>query len=201
MLVNPGGPGGSGLGLARWAERAEGRGDPYDWIGFDPRGVGAQRAFAQLRPRLLRGYGRPRTCRTTPAVSTLVHQAAAYADACAAEDGQLLDHLTTVDSARTWRASARRSAQKKINFYGFSYGTYLGQVYATMYPTRVRRVVLRRHRQPDATSGTTPTSSRTVAFDTNINTFFDWIAENDAAYDLGTAVTRSATSTTTCSTS
>ena len=51
---------------------------------------------------------------------------------------------------RTWTASARRSAQQQINYYGFSYGTYLGQVYATLYPEPAAPVRVRRRRRPAA---------------------------------------------------
>jgi pimeloyl-ACP methyl ester carboxylesterase len=74
---------------------------------------------------------------------------------------------------------------KKINYYGFSYGTYLGQVYATLFPHRVRRFVFDGVVNPkdvwwDANL------EQDKQFDKNINTYFDWIAQNDAAYHLGT---------------
>jgi pimeloyl-ACP methyl ester carboxylesterase len=52
MLVNPGGPGGSGLGLSRLGEFVpNGEGDPYDWIGFDKRGVGRSVPSLTCGPR------------------------------------------------------------------------------------------------------------------------------------------------------
>ena len=69
---------------------------------------------------------------------------------------------------------------EQINYYGFSYGTYLGQVYATLYPDRVRRMVLDGNVDPrrvwyDANL------DQDVAFDRNIKIFFDWIAKYDAS--------------------
>ena len=67
-----------------------------------------------------------------------------YAAACARKN----DRCAPAPTSRrrtppgTWTASARPSAPQQINYYGFSYGTYLGQVYATLFPERVRRMVL-----------------------------------------------------------
>ena len=74
---------------------------------------------------------------------------------------------------------------EQINFYGFSYGTYLGQVYATLYPARVRRMVLDGNVDPrrvwyDANL------DQDLAFDRNIKIYFAWLAKHDDVYHLGT---------------
>ncbi len=72
----------------------------------------------------------------------------------------------------------------QINFYGFSYGTYLGQVYATLHPDLVRRMVLDSNVDPrrvwyDANI------DQDYAFEITIQKFFDWVAEHDDVYGLG----------------
>ncbi len=72
----------------------------------------------------------------------------------------------------------------KINYYGFSYGTYLGQVFATLYPDKLRRVVFDGTVDPrgvwyDANL------DQDVAFDRNINIWFGWLAKHDSTYHLG----------------
>ena len=76
--------------------------------------------------------------------------------------------------------------QQQINYYGFSYGTYLGQVYATLYPTHLRRAVLRQQRRPHAGSGTTRNLDQDVGLPRDITAFFTWVANYDSHYHLGT---------------
>ena len=92
--------------------------------------------------------------------------------------------MKTTDTVGTWRASAARSAGEAINFYGFSYGTYLAQVYATLHPHRVRRFVLDSNVDPRA-SGTRTTSSRSAPSRRD-RVYFGWLAEHDDVYHLGT---------------
>lgn len=186
MLVNPGGPGGSGLGLSRLGAAVPKQGgDPYDWIGFDPRGVGRSVPSLSCDPDYF-APGRPAYVPERRGVREYWWaKASAYADDCAAAGGRLLHHTRTVDWARDMDTIRKALGAPRINFYGFSYGTYLAQVYATLYPERVRRFVL------DGVVDPTDVwyqlnLEQEKQFDQNINTFFDWIADNDAAYGLGT---------------
>ncbi|MGI3783960.1 MAG: alpha/beta hydrolase [Janthinobacterium lividum] len=185
MLVNPGGPGGSGLGLATLGEYVpHGAGDSYDWIGFDPRGVGESEPAVSCDPKFA-GYDRPRYVPASPALSEAwFAKTNAYTDACAKKNGPILDHLTTVDSAKDMESIRKALGQKKINYYGFSYGTYLGQVYGTLYPSHLRRAVFDGTVDPrkiwyDANL------DQDKAFDVNIDIWFGWVAEHDSAYHLG----------------
>ena len=143
MLINPGGPGGSGLIMPIISYFLP---DPdtaasYDWIGFDPRGVGSSTPQVTCDP----AYGdppRPQYNPTTRAIERAWRsRAAGYARDCAA-NGELLRHLRTTDNVADMESIRRALGQEKLNFYGYSYGTYLGQVYATLHPERVRRMVL-----------------------------------------------------------
>ncbi|MBO0843409.1 MAG: alpha/beta fold hydrolase, partial [Nocardioides sp.] len=129
MLVNPGGPGGSGLGLARLgAFVPNGGGDPYDWIGFDPRGVG--RSVPQLScDGDYFAAGRPSYDPAAGTTQFWLAKAAAYAGDCEASAAQLLRHDHTTDWVADMESIRKALGADKINYYGFSYGTYLGQVY------------------------------------------------------------------------
>ena len=95
------------------------------------------------------------------AEQVLVGRARTYAADCQKRFGWLLPYLTTRNIARDLDSIRVALGQRQISYYAFSYGTYIGQVYATMFPTRVRRMVL------DSTvtrtaSGTPTTSARTT---------------------------------------
>jgi len=186
MLVNPGGPGGSGLGLARLGAYVPNHGgDPYDWIGFDPRGVGSSvpslscdgSYFAAGRPTYV-----PKTRRIA---DYWQDKAAGYSADCKDANLPLLRHTDTRTWVKDMESIRRALGAKKINYYGFSYGTYLGQVYATLHPDRVRRFVFDGVVNP-ADVWYDANLEQDKQFDKNINTFFNWVASNDAAYGLGT---------------
>ena len=186
MLVNPGGPGGSGLNLARLgAYVPNGGGDPYDWIGFDPRGVGTSQPSVACDGDYF-GYDRPDYVPWNKHLQNVwLAKSAGYAADCAADGGALLDHVKTTDSVHDMESIRKAFGAKQINYYGFSYGTYLGQVYATMYPTHVRRMVW------DGVvdwkdAWYKANLNQDTAFDANMNRYFAWIAEHDATYHLGT---------------
>jgi pimeloyl-ACP methyl ester carboxylesterase len=185
MLVNPGGPGGSGLALSVLGSNVpNGAGGAYDWIGFDPRGVGSS------KPKLTcdsdyQGYRRPPYVPSTPALEkTWLNRAKGYAAACARAGGALLDHMRTVDTVRDMDRLRAALGAPKINFYGFSYGTYLGQVYATLFPSRVRRMVLDGNVNP-ARVWYDANLDQDVAFERNMKIYFRWLAQHDGVYHLG----------------
>ena len=186
MLVNPGGPGGAGISLSVLGDYVpDDAGKAYDWIGFDPRGVGASEPALACDGDYA-GYKRPPYVPDTAAIEKAwLARTAAYAKACDKAGGALLDHMKTTDTAQDMENIRRALGAGRINFYGFSYGTYLGQVYATQYPARVRRMVLDGNVDPrrvwyDANL------DQDLAFDRNIKIYFDWIAKHDAVYHLGT---------------
>ena len=74
--------------------------------------------------------------------TTWLARSRAYAAACEGDAAALLPHMTTIDSAHNMDSIRAALGARTINYYGFSYGTYLGQVYTTLFPSRVRRMVL-----------------------------------------------------------
>ncbi len=184
MLVNPGGPGAPGL---EWADLGElmprHSGAGYDWIGFDPRGVGSSRPALSCRPRYFHGDRPPYRPTNKAVLRQWLRRSEAYADSCA-KYGELLDHMRTEDNARDMDAIRAALGVEQINFYGYSYGSYLGQVYATMYPTRVRRMVLDSNVDPTQSWDQAGTD-QTLAIQRVMEIYFRWIARHHGTYRLG----------------
>ncbi len=148
LLSNPGGPGASGVGFVRDA-LALGFGDSlvqsYDIIGFDPRGVGESTAVRCFDAAAMDDYlfGIPAAPRGSDEWWTEVQDGnRAFADACEANSGGILPFITTENSARDMDLLRAVLGDAKLNYLGFSYGTFLGATYAKLYPERVGRLVL-----------------------------------------------------------
>ncbi len=187
LLVNPGGPGGSGRSLAGMADYVPGGvGASYDWIGFDPRGVGASSPALRCS-RSYFGYDRP-TYVPGSARETRgwLARSRAYAAACAntATKRALLPHLTTLDTVRDMDLIRTALGASKISYYGYSYGTYLGQVYATRYPTRVGRFVLDGVVNPHRV-WYSANLDQDRAFDRNLDAFWRYLADRPGTFRLG----------------
>ena len=185
MLTNPGGPGASGLQLATLGEFVpNGVGAQYDWIGFDPRGVGSSKPALSCMPDYFAG-DRPPYVPTKPAIlRKWLARSKAYADACEANAPELLPHMKTTDSARDMDSIRLALGAAQINYYGFSYGTYLGQVYATLFPTHVRRMVLDSNVDPRRV-WYQANLDQAAAIERNIKIWFGWLAKYDDVYHLG----------------
>jgi pimeloyl-ACP methyl ester carboxylesterase len=184
MLVNPGGPGGSGLeysflGLLMPDDVLA----SYDWIGFDPRGVGASEPALRCDPDYFNGPRPDYDVGLSRTLRAWIHLSMDYARACAGA-GELLDHLTTVDNARDMDSIRVALGARSLNFYGFSYGTYLAQVYATLFPRRTGRMVLDANVDPRRV-WYGANLDQDVAFETVIDLFFAWVAKYDDVYGLG----------------
>ncbi len=123
LVLNPGGPGGSGLDLA-WSYAAlfpSALTDSFDLVSFDPRGVG--RSTAVDCGDLDRSY-------------TVVERD------CIDNSGDLLPFVGTANVARDMEQLRKALGDEQLTYLGFSYGTALGAVYADLFPESVRAVVL-----------------------------------------------------------
>ena len=193
ILTNPGGPGASGLGLDPFLIaqfQADGYGSTtadYDWIGFDPRGVGSSVPAISCDPNYM-GPDRPFYVPFTRSLlDTWLSRSRGYAQDCAsqsAEQTALLHHMTTVDSAQDMDSIRQALGQPQITYYGFSYGTYLGQVYSTLFPSHVRRLILDSNVDP-RTVWYQANLDQDVAFNRNENIWWAWLAKYNSVYHLG----------------
>lgn len=145
LLVNPGGPGVSGLDYARAATSIVSPAvrQRYDVVGFDPRGVGASHGLHCLSDRQLDAFlaydGSPDN---SAEEQGLVHQGEVLAAGCEHDDAALLAHMGTRDAARDLDVLRAVLGDKRLTYLGKSYGTYLGATYAGLFPNRVGRLVL-----------------------------------------------------------
>ena len=186
MLVNPGGPGGSGLSLAPAVAQglSPNVAADYNIVGFDPRGVGSSVPALSCDPGFFSGVRPNYIPANATAEEVLINRAKMYAGDCEQKFGWLLPYMTTQDVARDMDSIRAAFGVSKINYYAFSYGTYIGQVYATLFPSRVRRMVL------DSTVDPTgvwyaDNIGQDYAFQGRFEAFFAWVAQYDATYHLG----------------
>ena len=165
LFINPGGPGDSGVSFA---ERAGNAFSPdlleaYDIIGFDPRGVGSSTAItcssdddSSSSPAEPSATGTP-SAGSTPSAGTASggesyeewaestrqsFQELSKQCGSNTEPAALLDHVDTVSAARDLDILRALAGQEKLNYLGFSYGTYLASVYAETFPGNTGRMVL-----------------------------------------------------------
>ncbi|MDI2132775.1 alpha/beta hydrolase [Yinghuangia seranimata] len=191
LVVNPGGPGGQGMWLAAAVQRAlpPDLRERYDIVGIDPRGNGhsspIQCVDTQTYDRAPKPDPVPRTAADKQA---LIARARAYAEGCADRGGDLLAHVSTLDNAHDIDAVRVALGERKISYLGWSYGTYLGAVYAQLHPDRVDRLVL------DSIVDPTPQGiwygvnlGQDIAFQARWRDFTRWAARHDDVLRLGTA--------------
>jgi pimeloyl-ACP methyl ester carboxylesterase len=185
MITNPGGPGGSGLTLSTLGQYVPNHaGDAYDWIGFDPRGVGSSVPSLSCLPNYFSPNRPDYIPRTAALERTWLSRSQSYAAACGTNNGAILRHMTTIEVAKDVDRIRAALGQRQMNYYGFSYGTYLGQVYATMFPQRVRRMVLDSNVDPRDV-WYQANLNQDVAFERNVKIWFGWLAKYDSVYHLG----------------
>ncbi|WP_258177527.1 alpha/beta hydrolase, partial [Streptomyces solincola] len=186
LLVNPGGPGASGRTLAGFvaASLPARTAAQYDVIGFDPRGVGASKPALDCKPGYFAPVRPDSVPRDTRDERVNLARAASFARACGEKHGKLLPHLGTVSAARDMDAIRQALGAPRISYFGYSYGTYLGAVYARLFPQRVRRAVLDSVVDPRAVWYEANLAQDT-AFDARHKAFTAWVARNDKAYRLG----------------
>ncbi len=186
LLVNPGGPGGSGLSLASFVASNL---DPtvaseYDIVGFDTRGVGSSVPALHCDPSFFSG-DRPDYIPATAADEQVLEQRAkSYAEDCEQKYGWLLPYMTTENIARDMDSMRAALGVQQINYFAYSYGTYIGQVYATLFPHRVRRMVLDSVVDPQG-AWWTDNIDQDYAFQGRQQAFYTWVAQNDSVYQLG----------------
>jgi pimeloyl-ACP methyl ester carboxylesterase len=187
LLVNPGGPGGSGLSLAEFVASSlpKAVAAQYDVIGFDPRGVGASKPALDCKPGNFNPV-RPASVPSTPAIEKAnLDRAKSFAAACGRKYADLLPYINTISAVKDMDSIRKSLGAKKINYFGYSYGTYLGQVYAKLFPGQVRRFVLDSIVDPDGV-WYDANISQDYAFDARQKALMAWIAKYNSTYKLGT---------------
>jgi pimeloyl-ACP methyl ester carboxylesterase len=145
LLVNPGGPGGSGVEYARSAESIVSAGvrERYDIVGFDPRGVASSDPVDCVSDGELDEFLAIDGSPDTPAEEAQLAAASkGLATGCQQHSASLLPFVGTRDAARDMDVLRGVLGDEKLYYLGKSYGTFLGATYAEEYPTHVGRMVL-----------------------------------------------------------
>ncbi|TDC84896.1 alpha/beta hydrolase [Actinomadura sp. 7K507] len=144
LLFNFGGPGGDGIGtLAQAAGQYAELGTRYDLVGFDPRGVGRSAPVTCVGDKRMDEIAaRDDSPDTAAEEKAYADGRAAYAKQCAARSGELLPHVGTPNAARDMEMIRIALGDRKLHYFGISYGTWLGGAYAHRFPDRVGRAVL-----------------------------------------------------------
>jgi len=143
LVTNPGGPGISAIAHLRSREDAlssELRAR-FDRVAFDTRGTGAS-APLDCHGALDAYFAADPTPRDDASWRAAVDAARALAEECAAKHADLLPYMGTGESARDLDLLRAALGEEQISYLGYSYGTALGAVYASLYPERVRALVL-----------------------------------------------------------
>jgi pimeloyl-ACP methyl ester carboxylesterase len=180
LISNPGGPGGSGLGMPDFLGGTA-LAKAYDLIGFDPRGVGGSTALK---------------CQTVPAIATTdsrpadsefvkwTAEARAAEDACERAAGGIRKFVNTANTARDMDIIRAALGEQKINYLGYSYGTYLGAVYGTLFPNRLDRSVLDSSVHPEWI-WREQFKAQAVAYRRNVELWAAWAGDRDGTLKLG----------------
>jgi pimeloyl-ACP methyl ester carboxylesterase len=155
LLINPGGPGVSGVSYGKVARQAFGR--PvlrnYDIVGFDPRGVGGSDPISCLPDSELDAYV---AADTTPddqsELAASIADVKRFAAACERNTGALLNEVDTLSTVRDLDVLRAVVGDDVLSYQGASYGTYIGAWYAQTFPWRVGRMVLDGAVDPSLTS-------------------------------------------------
>ncbi|MFC6153935.1 alpha/beta hydrolase [Nocardioides yefusunii] len=144
LVVNPGGPGGSGTEMAGSVDAVLGRtlASAFDVVGFDPRGVMKSAALDCYSDADLNAYVDAPTPTTAAEIAAVDVEAKKLAAACLANSGELARHVSTIEAVKDMDVLRAALGQEKLDFYGASYGTKLGATYAELFPARVGKFVL-----------------------------------------------------------
>lgn len=192
LFLNPGGPGGSGLGMPK-------RGDKYfqpqvldrfDLIGFDPRGVGASnplRCFTTAEDAHDVKLGQISVPISRAEISAAMASFRDYGQFCRRNAGTLLDHMSTRDVVRDLDTLRAAVGDKQLSFAGFSYGTLIGATYAAMFPQQTRAIVIDGNVDPDlrTNDGVTYDVARAQGFEIALDGFLKRCAQAGKACAFG----------------
>jgi pimeloyl-ACP methyl ester carboxylesterase len=188
LLVNPGGPGGSGYEFVKdsvdYATDAALQ-ERFDIVGFDPRGVGRSSAVACYEPAQMDEYlyGLTTAERGSDAwMQELTTSATDFAAACTEKTGALLGEVDTQSAAHDLDLLRAVLGDAQLNYLGFSYGTFLGATYAELYPDKVGRLVLDGALDP-STSNFEVTATQAQGFESALRAYLtDCLAGTDCPF-------------------
>ncbi|MCX4681030.1 alpha/beta fold hydrolase [Streptomyces sp. NBC_01433] len=194
LMSNPGGPGAPGADDALYADDPIGGYSPamlqrFDMIGFDPRGIGRSQGArcdekvdgpVPARPRDAAGFERLRALNGR------------LADSCLKRTGPLAAHMDGESVARDMDAIRAALGERRISFLGHSYGTFLGERYARLFPGNLRALALDSAMDPDRPDAERYLTDGSVTLNSTLKKLAAWCTKDAACALKGqdlTAVT------------
>lgn len=181
LLVNPGGPGFGGSSLAADAQYYFSPDiiDRFDIIGFDPRGTGKSTPALNCisDDEFDKYFAADNTPDNESDLDAIVALNKEFVDECRQESGNILQYVTTANTARDMDRIRQALGVEKISYFGFSYGSELGATWATMFPTTVRAAVLDGASDPES-DAITSGIQQAAGFEQSLNTFLARCAKN-----------------------
>ena len=144
LLFNFGGPGGSGVSMMpSYADTVSSLHERYDLVSWDPRGTGASEGVRGRSDEAIEAAESVDSTPDTPSEEqAYLKDAADFGKGCEKAAGKLMEHVSTTDTARDMDLMRHVLGDEKMHYFGISYGTELGGVYAHLFPKHVGRVVL-----------------------------------------------------------
>ncbi|MFJ5264066.1 alpha/beta hydrolase [Streptomyces sp. NPDC088387] len=145
LLFNFGGPGGSGVSsMPSYASTVSALHERYDLVSWDPRGVGASEGVRCRDDKAIQAAEASvdATPDTPAEEQAYLKDATAFGEGCEKSAGPLLAHVSTTDTARDMDLMRQVLGDDKMHYFGISYGTELGGVYAHLFPKNVGRLIL-----------------------------------------------------------
>ena len=157
--------------------------DRFDLVSFDPRGVGYSAPISCNFPAVA-----PEVAQRYPDVDGSIDRNIAFArdlaQRCRTHGGDVLPYVTTANTARDMDLIRAALGEQRISYLGYSYGTYLGAVYRTMFPQRADRFVLDSNYDPNL-SRYDQLRLTSLGMALRLPDFIRWAAARDDRYQLG----------------
>ncbi|MBA2471342.1 MAG: alpha/beta fold hydrolase [Pseudonocardiales bacterium] len=195
LFVNPGGPGGSAAGfvsavVSRLPAEVASR---FDVVGFDPRGVAASGQVTCMTQEETEQAWAGVSASVQPGAFERGQRAAEQFNAgCQTRSGDLLSYIGTEYVARDMDLLRAAVGDKKLNYFGVSFGTFIGTVYANLFPTRIRVMALDGAYDPEAYANNPYKYDygQYVALEGALHRFLGWCADSpDCPFGHGDPVT------------
>jgi pimeloyl-ACP methyl ester carboxylesterase len=183
LFINSGGPGAS---VQDYVAAFKNIGlNQFDIVGLDPRGSGESTGVVcGTTAQTDAFYALDASPDDEAERIALVEGSRVFAKECRDGSGALLDHISTIETVYDFDMVRQLLGDEKFNYFGISYGTYIGSVYAELYPHNVGHLVL------DAAVNITdrPGVSQADGFELALNKWIEWYTINSSAHQLGTTV-------------
>src|SRR5690606_5603383 len=169
LFINPGGPGASGVDYLGYFDRTGL--DAYDIVGWDPRGVARSTPVTGFDGDEMDAYTEMDISPDSPQEDRALQQAnREFGESCLERSGALLQHVSTEETVRDLDVLRHLVGDRKLNYFGASYGTEIGAYYAHFFPGRTGRLVL------DGAVSLSPDDevSQAQGFERALTDFADW---------------------------